>query len=535
MKEQRFAILHILLLLIICYFSFFYRLGVRGLTDPDEGRYAESAREMLAKGDLITPWLNDQPRLQKPILIYWLIIASYKIVGINEFGARLPSAVAATGTVLVLYFLCRALFAPLIALLAGIILALSPLPIALARISNADMVLTFFIVSALAAFATFYFRNHRFYLLLFYLSLAFGTLTKGYVGFFIPWLIIFFFLASLRELKFFRQLYFLQGLLIILLLNLPWYLLVGIIHKDLLRYYLIEEGVLRFFTAHHQRQQPVFYYVVLIFPAFFPWSLFFINAFFKQVKGGLKNFARSSPEQFFFFIWYIVGLGTFSLSGSKLPTYIMPIFPALSVSAALWCTTNFFTPVTEKFSRYISSPKEVKLALLLIIIAGVGLIGACIGADKKYSPYIFQATIGASIFTLTGVKAHILRQRTPSFSLSALVFGSLMLVIFILPSIDGILSQRRSAKNLCEKLYSQLKETDKIYFVERSPLPSALFYLRRPLQRIAKEDEAKRILQREKNIFLFVDDDDLEEFIDDVDGLRIVAKGEKFYIITNKK
>ncbi|MCX7766956.1 MAG: glycosyltransferase family 39 protein [Candidatus Sumerlaeia bacterium] len=362
---------HIFLLLGVCYFSFFYRLGERGLTDPDEGRYAEAAREMIIKGDYITPWLNDEPRLQKPILIYWLIIASYKLVGVSELGARLPSAIAATGTAIVLYFLCRALFNPLIGLLAGIIFALSPLTSAIARISNTDMTLTFFITASLASFATVYFLQRSEYLFFFYLALAFASLTKGYVGFFIPLIIIFIFLLSVRQLKFFRQLKLFQGLIIFLLINLPWYLMIILIHKEALRYYLVEEGWQRFFTTHHERQQPVYYYVILIIPAFFPWSLFLLETFIKQINFGLKTLASQFPRQFYFFIWYIVGLGVFSLSGSKLPTYIMPIFPALALTTALWCYANFFSQRAENFSCYKASTILIKWLLLIILLTAL--------------------------------------------------------------------------------------------------------------------------------------------------------------------
>ncbi len=526
---------HILLLLCVCFFSFFYRLGARGLTDPDEGRYAEAAREMIAKRDFITPWLNDEPRLQKPILIYWLIIGSYKLVGINELGARLPSAIAGTGTVLVLYFLCRALFNPLIGLLAGIIFALSPLTSALARISNTDMTLTFFITAALASFATVYFLQRTEYLLFFHLALALATLTKGYVGFFIPLVIIFLFLLSVRQLKFYKQLKLLQGLLIFLLINLPWYLMIILIHKEVLRYYLVEEGLQRFFTTHHERQQPVYYYVLLIIPAFFPWSLFLLDAFIKQLNLGLKNLASQFPRQFYFFIWYIAGLGVFSLSGSKLPTYIMPIFPALALTTALWCYANFFSRKEESFSFYKSLPTIIKVLLLIIFLVGLGLIITGIVVTARYSLRTPLASIGGGFFTIAVFCAFLWRQHKPAWTFYSLTTGLVLLVIFLLPALDEIITMRRSTRHISKLASGHIEPTDKIYFVESNVPSSALFYLRRPIQKIKNRAELSNLLREGKNVILFIERNEEDKYRAILKPLRKVAQDREFYVFTNKK
>lgn len=540
MNTSRIPILHILLLLIVCYFAFFYRLGSRALTDPDEGRYAESAREMLVRGDILTPWLNEEPRLEKPILIYWLIALSYKVFGVNEFSARFPSAVAATGVVLVIYFLCRAVLLPLIGLLAGIILALSPHHLIIARISNTDMTLCFFITSALASFITFYQFRRPTYLWLFYISLALATLTKGYVGFVVPLLVVVVFLATRGEMRFFRQLKLLKGVLLILLINAPWYILIALTHKGILRYYLVEEGILRFFSTHHQHSEPIYYYPMVLMVSFFPWSVFMPKVFLAQVIGGLKKLSRNSPVQFYFFIWYTVVLVFFSLSGSKLATYILPMVPALAVCVGLWFGANFFNVEFSEKDRYRSSVKTIKVMLILISVAGVvsliaGSVALIHNGVRVYKVII--AIVGLLIFVISSLYAYKLFSRglNPFYSILLLFSGWVVLLILILPSTDEILSRRRSTKFLCEKTIPLMDADDRVYMSRKRIPSSAIFYLKRRIDEIEKRRETISKLKEEPDIFVIIDSDDVDEYLEGTENVRLIAKGRKYAIITNKK
>jgi len=142
----------LLLLLVVACCLFFLALGKLPLLEPDEGRNAEVAREMLVSGDWITPHFDSQTYLDKPAAFFWLVAASFRLWGISEWAARLPSAVLALALVLLTWFLARRMFGPAAGRRAGIILACCPLVIAFSRLVIFDMLLTFLVTLALASF-----------------------------------------------------------------------------------------------------------------------------------------------------------------------------------------------------------------------------------------------------------------------------------------------------------------------------------------------------------------------------------------------
>ena len=131
---------------------FFLGLGWLPLLEPDEGRNAEVAREMLASGDLITPHFNTLPYLDKPPVFFWLVAGCFHLVGVSELTARLPSALAALATMLLVWFLARRMFGDGARLRAGIVLATSPLVIAFSRLVIFDMTLAFLMTLAMTSF-----------------------------------------------------------------------------------------------------------------------------------------------------------------------------------------------------------------------------------------------------------------------------------------------------------------------------------------------------------------------------------------------
>ncbi len=535
MKRHKEVLYQVALLLVLCYFSFFYRLGERALTDPDEGRYAVPAREMLVRGDFLTPYFNGEPRLNKPALIYWLIAGSYKLFGINEFAARFPSAVAATGMVLVMFFFCRFMFTPLIALLTGIILALSPHYLVIARISNTDMTLSFFITLSLSCFMTFYIdRKRTFFLFLMYIGIAFATFTKGYVGLIVPLIVIFVFLASLKDLSFIRQTKPLKGLLIFLLINAPWYITVVLTHKELLHYFVVEEGLLRFFTTEHERYEPVWYYPLLLTGTLFPWSFFMLRAFLKQVKGGIKNFAAGEPRHFFIFIWYISILILFSLSSSKLATYVLPLIPALAVSVALWVAANFFLPHDESLARYRESPRTVKTILFIVFLISIGIFLGEGGYVIRKRAHIILAGVGLISFVMSCWWAWRIYEKRPDRSFASLAIGLVLMLAFTPPSLDRILSTRRSTRAFCSRAAHFILPDDTLYSYDKTPPPSTIFYFRRVIPVITTKHGTRELLSNQQDVFFIVEENEEDDFVGVVEGVTTLYKDPELALITNK-
>ena len=357
------------LLLAVCLTSLFYQLGTAGLFEPDEGRNAEKAREILLLNDWVTPHEDFFPVLDKPMFFYWLIAISYKAFGVNEWAARLASVLAALGCFALVYRFALIRWGPWEALWSGLILISGVEFFILSRIVIFDMSLTFCITLALYSF---YEAAHadqtmrrRIYCVLMYGGLAVGTLIKGLVGLIIPGLIIFFYLLADNRWSILRTVYLIPGALLFLALVSPWYLLAEARNAGFLRYYLWDEHFGRFATTIFDREQPWYFFLGVVVVGFLPWSVLFpsvIKRYWSQSLDGRRIFLLS---------WSIVPLIFFSLSSSKVAHYILPIFPPLSILTATTLTGMF-----QNRGYNLKRPLAFFWVLqsLIILYLGLGLI-----------------------------------------------------------------------------------------------------------------------------------------------------------------
>ena len=225
---------HLLLLLVIAGALFFWRLGQLPLTEPDEGRNAEVAREMLALHDAVTPHYDTLPYLDKPAFFFWLVAGSFRLFGVSEWPARLPSALAALGTLLLVWLMGRRMFGESAGLVAGVIFATAPLVMVFARLVIFDMTLTFLVTLALAAFWLTHGTDgameggrRRSLEYLVFVAAGAASITKGPVGFVLPLLAIGVYAAVQRNLGALKRLAWAPGLAVFLAVSLPWFLLVS--------------------------------------------------------------------------------------------------------------------------------------------------------------------------------------------------------------------------------------------------------------------------------------------------------------------
>ena len=216
--------LHLAMLMLLGGLFFFWGLGSMGLTDRDEGRNAEAGREMLESGDWISPTFNYEPRYAKPALVYWLMSGSYRLFGVNEMAARLPSAVFGLGLVLMTYGFVARVRDPITALISALILLLNAEIISLSRMALTDSVLIFCTTLSLYAFwLGFQATGQRGWLWLFYIGMALGTLAKGPIGFLIPLVTIALYLTMTTQwMSFWQQGRPLAGTILFAVLALPW-------------------------------------------------------------------------------------------------------------------------------------------------------------------------------------------------------------------------------------------------------------------------------------------------------------------------
>jgi 4-amino-4-deoxy-L-arabinose transferase-like glycosyltransferase len=317
------------LLLLLCGVVLFGHLGAPALFEPDEGRNAEKAREILLLNDWVTPHQNFTVVLDKPIAYYWLVAASYKMFGVSEWAARLPSALAAAACVLLVFLFGRRFFGFWEALWSALVLLTSLEFYLFARLVIFDMALT--LCTSLSLFC--FFRalhedDTRFIkLLLFcmYSALGAGTLIKGPIGFLLPGMVMFPYLIVTRQFSALRRLALPLGIVFFLLIVLPWYYEVGIRNPGYWRYFLWEENFLRYLTPHFKREEKWFYFFMVAAIGFLPWTVCIPAAIRKSWR------ERKDEKILWLILWTIVPFTFFSFSSAKLPHYILPIFPPLAL------------------------------------------------------------------------------------------------------------------------------------------------------------------------------------------------------------
>ena len=324
------------LLLLTLFFGFLFLqlLGHFPLIDPDEGRYAEIPREMLERGDLITPVLNYVKYFEKPVLLYWLNALSFVLFGENEFAARLACALSGLGTVLFTYHLGRTFFDRRTGLLAALILGTGTGFLIQSRMILTDIPLTFTLVTALGCFGLAAFDpgplKARYYYL-FYIFAGFAVLTKGLIGLVLPGAVIFWQIILTRRWSLLKEMRLATGLLLFLLVTAPWFILVSLKNPEFARFFFIHEHFTRFLTTVHGRYQPFWFFIPVILVGMLPWSTLIPAA----LKGWWRDRRGPHGEQrLYLALWIGLIFIFFSKSNSKLIPYILPIYPPLAILIA---------------------------------------------------------------------------------------------------------------------------------------------------------------------------------------------------------
>jgi len=312
---------------------FFIGLGRLPLLEPDEGRNAEVAREMISLDDWITPHYDTLPYLDKPAVFFWVVAGSLKLFGLSETAARLPSALAALGTLLLIWLLARRMFDERSAWIAGIVFATSPLVMVFARVVIFDMTLAFFVTLTLAAFWLSGAAEgpRRDLDCLMFAAAGIATITKGPVGFVLPLLTILVYATVQHKFGELKRLAWLPGIALFLVVSLPWFIDVSIRNPDFPRYAFWNESVLRFTTAQAHRSGSVFYYIPVFLVGFVPWSFALLFAGVNRVRSWKRLREPGAAPRAFLLAWALVTFAFFSISHSKLPAYFLPAIPALAL------------------------------------------------------------------------------------------------------------------------------------------------------------------------------------------------------------
>lgn len=458
----------------IAFPLFFYKLGAVGFLGPDEPRYAQVAREMFEHSNFITPTLLGETWFEKPALLYWFMIVCYQLFDPSEFAARLPNAIFATVNSLIIYYIAKKAGSSIYGLFSGLVLASSLLYFGLARAASFDMPLTF---SFTLAIATFYLadtaenkRQQFFYLMAFYAALGISVLAKGLVGFVLISAIIGIYIILTGQLTSLLKFRPFLGLAVFLLVASIWYLPVILKHgQSFIDVFFIQHHFQRFTSNKYRHPGPIYFFILIILAGVFPWTIFLLKGLGRLIKlrpsgFGWFNFEHKQDRLLLLaLLWLAIPLTFFSLSSSKLPGYILPVFPALALLIAYEVEKTFSETKELRYPIIITS-----FLLLIISLAAPYFAGKELVASPTSKTLLAIAPILAAL----GLLSFFWLKNYWTVLIS--LFGiNPILAVIITTTLFSPLENKDSLSSLSKIALSNFKVDEKIIFfnyLQYSPL-----------------------------------------------------------------
>jgi len=471
--ENRSEVLRLVLLVALCLFLFFFGLGTRALWDVDEGMHAATSKDMVISGDWVTPTFNGEPFFDKPILFTWLVSISFLLWGFSELGARFPAAVIGLACVLVTYLLGRRMFSSRVGFLAGLILATATEYLIVARTVVHDSALLLFTTLSLFLFYSGVVEEKRRgrYFLLLHVALGLAVLAKGPLGLLLPGLVIGPYLLLTKRLALIREMRLGWGVLIVLVIAAPWYILMGLRHAGYLSYFLIEKNFGSYASAGSQHPAPLHFYVPVLLGGLLPWSGL-LPATLYRANSWVRGERRDAV--LFLLLWAGVMFLFFSVAVSKLAPYILPLFPAAALLVALlW--EDLLGPATSKVRKMFIWSLVPAFVLMVAVAIYVGFQPP-LSLEVKYGMSMVQVhTLSLSSVLALALALGALVVRRYRFAMATIVgLVAAVLVVFVV-NIAPAMDPFRSTKDLALKLDRLLAPGEEIAFFKRLK-DSALFY-----------------------------------------------------------
>lgn len=476
-------------LAFISFLIYFVFLGHRPLSVPDEARYAEIPREMVVLHDYITPHLNFIKYFEKPALFYWLQAISIKLLGVNEWAVRLPNAFMAWIGCLVTYGIGRLLYNRLTGIISCLIVGSCSLYFILGHLVTLDMTL-----GTLITISLFFFLlgiktppsdnkrlvdAKRLYFYGFYIFSALAVLTKGLVGVVFPAMIIGTWVLFLNQWRILKEICLPSGIVIFLLVVLPWHILVQWHNPEFFRFYFIEQQFLRYFTDTAGRYQPGWFFFVVLAVGFLPWFIFLPQALLYNFKQWRKNLQDQLTP--FLLLWTGLIFVFFSISQSKLIPYIIPIFSPLAILVARY--------LVDQGTNILSGTKKAYAILpFLFFFAGVGTL-----VVNHFYPIpvieLIKSQISLMILIWTlgaGLAWFLHKNKHSTLAFSALCISTLIvyfIALFTMPKVDD-----RPTYPLAKILKPLLKADDEV-IVYQNYFQDLPFYLERRITIVDYQNE----------------------------------------------
>lgn len=438
---RRYRIPDWFLLAACCAFFFLWGLASVGLIGADEPRYAQVAREMLARHDWITPVLSGNPWLEKPPLYYWQAMIAYKIFGVSDGAARLPSALDAFALVFAVYWFLRR-FRPGFELDGALMLSSTAGIVGYARAASMDMPLAAAFAIAVLAWYAWFESGSRGYLAAFYAFLAIAMLAKGPVAPAVAIVIIVVFATAERSFQIAWKTLWLPGILLFCALGLPWYVMVQLRNPQFFHEFIVEHNLARFGTNLYHHPEPFWYYVPVTLLGWIPWAVFVAAA----CVWAIRRFRNPDADNLdpFLMIWIAVIVVFFSISRSKLPGYVLPAIPPgiVLLSRDLRARTASKLPLAMVMLHAMLAGALVCSALVL---PHLSLQHRLPGSIALLVPIFLSVTMAAAVFV------SLRKYGYPGLRFVTLVPAVLAVGIAVrtgAPALDATLSARPVAATL---------------------------------------------------------------------------------------
>ena len=495
-------------------------LGVSSLWDVDEGVNAEAAREMRDAGTWVVPTFNFQLRTAKPALLYWLQRTSYAAFGVSEWSARLPSVVAAWLTVLLTYELARRMFGRPTGLLSGLVLASAVEFCVLAHAATPDATLLLFTVLTYSAFWVGHENGGRRWWVPTAAACGLAVLTKGPVGVALPGLVILLYFAWNRERRRLWDRRLVWGVLAGLLVAGPWYGLVTAETRGAwAKAFFLDENVNRALTPLEGHRGPVVYHAAALFVLFAPWSVFLGAAVWYGWKGSraapsppVATGGLSAPEPGhrpyrFLVCWFAAYLVFFSLVSTKLPNYVLPLYPAIAI-----LTANFLVrwrDGTLALPRWVMAAGAggmagVAAAVGLGLLVAGGAVPVLPGTARVFPGLEKWAVLGLVPLAGAAAMAWFLRKGDRTGYVTAAAGSAAVFVGLVAAFPPAEFDRYKSPRELVRA--TGLADPDRDVRVAAVDWfqPSVVFYTRREVQKLASAEDVTAFLANPTPGYLFV-------------------------------
>jgi 4-amino-4-deoxy-L-arabinose transferase-like glycosyltransferase len=473
-------------LLAVFVIVWLYMLGMRTLVPPDEGRYAEMAREMFTHGDWITTRLNGIKYFEKPPLQTWMNALTFAAFGLGEWQARLWTGLCGIGAVLLSGYTAHRVFGARAGFYAALVLGSSVFWVAGGQINSLDMSLSTMMAIALCALllaqrdAATPAANRR-WMLLCWTGMALAVLAKGLIGLVLPGGVLVIYSLVARDFGIWKRLHLAKGLLLFFAIATPWFVLVGLKNPEQPHFFFIHEHWERFFLKTHHREGAWYYFLLLLIPGIMPWLGVLPQALWHGARREAQ--ARFQPR-LLLLVWVVFITLFFSYSSSKLPGYILPVFPALALLIATYL---------EQASRL---NRSIAAVLMMVVgVAGLATIPHMIEAAVRhpeeralleaYQPWVLTAAIVALAGgALALLHARQLRRDLTVLTLAITSFASAQLILTGFEPYNNL----RAGKVIAQKMLAEMQPDTPVYSVLLYE-QSMTFYLRRPVTLVAYWDE----------------------------------------------